>query len=367
MSKSNTHIYNKTILAIAVLSLSACSTAPEREEFQIRHIGQGIITAADATADFSKRAWNRTTYLLGFSDGPTTNANGELLDEVDLALLEEDAAFPDQVSTQAVVVPQATPNRLVIPTVDEEDLLADLVVIDESKVIAQTEVSDDAQIRANGQVLADAELPSTGQILDETQLPSDAQVLDETQLAAAASSGAAAVEDLIHEVQEDQNLWTIAKQTTGDANNWHSIADVNNLAPNASVYPGQQLIIPGDLLETNYDTQVQNTSIAAAGDVTVVEELAAQPAANTDQSAITIVAQEQAEIIVQPESETVGTDQAVLADASANSKGYKLKAGENLWDLAKRVTGDAMNWTLIAAQNNLTEDQAAKVYAGQTI
>ena len=66
----------------------------------------------------------------------------------------------------------------------------------------------------------------------------------------------------MHVVGIQETLWNIAKTTTGDANNWHVLADINNLEQSATVFPGQELIIPADLLKQNYDLPAPSDSLA---------------------------------------------------------------------------------------------------------
>ncbi|MEE9336095.1 MAG: LysM peptidoglycan-binding domain-containing protein [Granulosicoccaceae bacterium] len=178
-------------------------------------------------------------------------------------------------------------------------------------------------------------------------------------LAAAApattSAQSVATSDLIHEVQSQENLWDIAKATTGDANNWHVLADINNLAPNASVFPGQELTIPADMIKPGY---LKDASTAAA--------VGASPASVAPIETASI----DTERLIIPEDGTQADNTLADADAvdiTAGAQRFKVGPGETLWNLAKRTTGDATNWKSIAAQNNFSEKQAITVYPGQTV
>ena len=152
----------------------------------------------------------------------------------------------------------------------------------------------------------------------------------------------------------NENLWTIAKRTTGDANNWHILADINNLAPDAAVHPGQLLTIPADMVRPDLNTQ------QAASDVVENQQLPAE------QSEAAILALDETTTATQrlkvPEENTVAA-----APAITDGRTFELESGETLWDFSKRTTGDATNWKQIAAMNGFTDEQAVKVYAGQKI
>ena len=168
--------------------------------------------------------------------------------------------------------------------------------------------------------------------------------------ASASSTQSVDTSDLIHEVQAQENLWDIAKTTTGDANNWHVLADINNLAPNASVFPGQELTIPADMIKPGYLKDSGGTTAAAT----------AVPASN---DAKRLVIPEEG---VQADNALAAAD-VVLEDISADAQRFEIGPGETLWNFAKRTTGDATNWKSIAAQNNFSEKQATTVYPGQSV
>ncbi|MFK7854140.1 MAG: LysM peptidoglycan-binding domain-containing protein [Granulosicoccus sp.] len=339
MPYCNPVLFKRSLLAVAVLSLSACSTTlPRVQDYDLSQIGEGILTAGRTTADVSQRAWDKTTYLLGFSDVEPAGNNNLVMDEVDLALLEEDAVLPGQ---------EATPRAVVIQSAQ--------AIPAEPSVIGQAQTDSAIEFAAApADVLK--EDASTENLLGEDPLKAD--VL-------AASNDVVAVEDLIHEVASNETLWDISKKTTGDANNWHVLADVNNLAPNASVFPGQQLIIPADMVKPGFDdveasAPTQNTAILV--DTQNLLAGAAKPATAVIE-ANPVVAPAEKLKIPSDSSQVLEVTQAELPEGKA----FKLNAGETLWDFAKRTTGDATNWQAIAGQNNFTEKQAVVVRAGQTI
>jgi LysM repeat protein len=139
------------------------------------------------------------------------------------------------------------------------------------------------------------------------------------------------------------------------------LADLNSLDPNASVFPGQQLVIPADLVETDYDKALSDTQQAASLSKINTQDLS-NPVENT-----AINAKNNAQSV---NSETKESGESVAVqdqDEQQSGKPFKLNPGETLWDFAKRTTGDATNWQAIAGQNNFSDRQAVVVRAGQTI
>ncbi len=329
MPNRNPVIFKRSLLAVAIVSLSACSTTPRIQDYDLSRVGDGILKAGRTTADVSERVWDRTTYLLGFSDGDTVSDENLLMDEVDLAMSQEDAVMPADLEIRPVSVPQAIANPA-------EDTLQSL----------------------DGIELDNVELAQSDSV---PALP-DALELDSESLVA--------VEDLVHEVASAETLWDIAKKTTGDANNWHVLADVNNLSPNASVFPGQQLIIPSDMVKPGYlDTPDEAVQQADAEILIDTQNIAANTAT---------AASDQVELLATAATDAVESGQRLAipdADSSEpvtelvalNDTAIELGAGETLWDFAKRTTGDATNWQAIASHNNFTDKQAVVVRAGQSI
>ena len=185
----------------------------------------------------------------------------------------------------------------------------------------------------------------------------------------ASGNNTAARPDLVHTVADGETLWDIAKKSTGDANNWHIIADINDLEQNAAVFPGQELTIPGELARN--DSAPPAADVIAQLDRSEQQDSTAGPrlalpetaAVNTDAIAVEL-----------DDSDLAGVtplDNAAFADAvpaaGQYAVAYELEDGETLWNLAKRATGDATNWEAIAAHNEFTEKQAVTVRPGQTI
>lgn len=302
--------FQRSLLAVAVISLSACSTTPRLPDYDLSRIGDGIVNAGKSTADFSRRAWNRTTYLLGFSDGEGAADERQLLDDVDLALLETDADMVVSPITRPVVQEQATAYNP-----DNADNQTGIATAYDQQLAGVTE----------------APLTSGG-----------------------------ITKEIIHEVAPNENLWKIAKMTTGNATNWHVLADVNNLAPDAAVFPGQELIIPADMVKAEYLQQ--------AGSSIQMDELNQDDTLQTallgeNRTELATAAPERLKIPAADSAET----RTINDPQPINGTAFKLQPAETLWDLAKRTTGDAMNWKAIAQLNNFSDKQAVVVHAGQTI
>ncbi len=97
-------------------------------------------------------------------------------------------------------------------------------------------------------------------------------------------------------VNKGDDLWSIAKKTTGSGFNWVEIAKDNNIENPGIIYEGQELTIKSTLITKVEDT-TQETSIAGAT--------------------------------------------------------YEVKKGDNLWNIAVRAYGDGYKWSEIARENKL--------------
>ena len=309
-TRPRTTLFRKSCLATAIAALtalpSACSTMPAGGDVAP---DDTLVEAGLDEHDLGERNWSRVMYLLGFSEEakrasraaagererrgvPTDElspGDGVLLDEVDWALMEEDAPMP--ASFPDVAESAADPEPVVVVVSAEEETAL-----------------------AEGTLAANAPAGESAIGAEALQVGSRA---------------------LSHTVDDSETLWDIAKATTGDATNWHVLADVNDLAPDAAVYPGQVLTIPADLVRP--ERLAESTATA---DPSV-------PAGAADS--------------LSPDGEPLA-----LAAAPPGSD-FELEAGETLWDLAKRATGDATNWRAIAEANGFTDRDASRVRPGQTI
>lgn len=287
MSKYITSKFQKSCLAVAVITLSACATTPRQNGVDHGSITNKLEQAGKKTRKAGARAWQNTKELFG----SPTHSDDELLDEVDLALMEENPPEP----------------------------VASTVLIEKQ--------------------------PTTSAVSDTN--------IDNVSVAA-----------LIHEVQSTETLWDIAKLTTGDANNWHVLADVNNLAPNAAVFPGQQISIPADLVKP--ELTVLSTSVEDA--FTISNELAGEDVNPQPETPVVAAVEEQnlevAELDFTSDSAPT-TGESVELPGEAQP--FVVSEGESLWDFAKRTTGDATHWRAIAEHNEFSKKQATLVHAGQTI
>ena len=311
MSKCPPFIVKSSVAAAVVLSVSACSSTGEKSNFDLGTIGAGIAKAGKATADVSRKTWDNTTYLLGFSDEKPGDNSG-LSDEQLLA------ASQDSQTTFT------TRDSQVLPLADLPEIQLDA---DGRPVLVEqaTAVNDASAIPA---------------IADGSN-----EALTELSQASSDNSGGAQ-EDILHEVAAGETLWDIAKMTTGDATNWHTIADMNNLDQSAAVFPGQTLIIPGEL---NEQIEPDNSVAQLAAD-TEVSDTASDVIADA------------------ASTELLGSSNTTSAQvANVASEAFEINDGETLWDFSKRTTGDATNWQAIAAHNGFTEKQAVTVRPGQTI
>ncbi len=332
MPKSTPVIFQKTLVAAAILSLSACSSMPKVPELDA--VGDGVVRAGKATADLSRKTWNTTTYLLGFSDSKDGDDSPPSDDQL---LVASDDSLNQEL--QLADAPTIETPQVSAPAIDASAADRPILVEQATAVTAQPESAPATEIASTEDVI-------------------EAEVIE-------------AEEDLIHEVSSSETLWDIAKTTTGDANNWHVIADVNNLTQNATVFPGQQLLIPADLIKPDFDTPA--ASAESSGIAVNTQDLTA---GTTDQSLAAASPQletpaqrdESINVDVLAEATPQVVDKAAeFASLSANAAAFDLNDGETLWDFAKRTTGDATNWQTIADHNNFTERQAVTVRPGQTI
>lgn len=326
MSKRPPALLKSSVAVAVVLSISACSSMPSKPDFQMSHIGDGIKKVGKTTVDASRTMWGKTTYLLGFSDTLPGETNAESDDQLLAAVEIPEIQLPEQ-------------DDDVLPLADAQTLDGD--VIQRPTVVQQaTAISDDTLIDND---LAVADLTENEPELQMALTDTDA--LTDT----------AEQEDLVYEVAAKENLWDIAKATTGDATNWHTIADLNSLGQNAVVFPGQQLIIPGSLAKADAESPIERQSMTASLESSDEPGLIELPPLGDDSQELAVVALEPT------------TQDTPIQPNDALSASFEVGANETLWDLSKRTTGDATNWQAIASFNNFSEKQAVTVRPGQTI
>lgn len=331
MSQVKKSHFQLTILAAAMLSLSACSTTPSIGGIDLGRVGSGISKVGSKTAEIGSSAWEGTKNLLNI--GP---ANSDGLDEVDLALMEDDANIEEVQLT-------ALSSEPLLPKEPLQDTLAD------SATEFPQQPESDNQL-AFGEIPEDVE----GDIVVLANHQEDQALPEQSEMQLADAADSVETMDLMHKVAENETLWDIAKKTTGDANNWHVLADINNLAPDASVRVGQTLTIPADMVRPEYsgvEGAVENEIVVAKVDLNIPEK----------KEEMVVAAAEQ----IQPEQAQPSAENA--AKIMANATAIKVGEGETLWDFAKRTTGDATNWKTIADKNLFGEQQLASIRPGQKI
>lgn len=346
MSPPNSNVFKLSFMAAAVLSLSACSTAPKYDGVNTAQNSSSLSKIGNKTKELGSNAWEGTKNLLNIG-----SVDSELLDEVDLALMDDDAV------TDAVQL-ASNDSQPLLPGLNVQTTLTD--TFEDQPLLPQNSLEQETN--TFGKVPVQLAAGSTMVLGETPQQLTDQEVLTAgTQVMPAAETVAS--QDMTHVVIESENLWSIAKSTTGDANNWHVIADINNLAPNASVSIGQKLIIPADMVKP-----VEAASMAVA-QADVMQPAAAQPVLVEQPAvvALNVPSNTTEEAVVATADQIKPAAPADAANIMTNATALKVGAGETLWDFAKRTTGDAINWKQIADKNLFDEKQLAAIRPGQKI
>ncbi len=380
MPNHNPKIFTKSLLAVAVLSLSGCASSPPKmDNVDLSPIGEGILTAGRATAEVGVHAWDVSMYLLGFSDklvredeeSEVAEADLDLegeefgddeffmddLDDIDAAMLEDDDLMSED-SLNPIDIENATANFDDVFEVDGDgEELAEVDVFGDEEEVLNEEL-------ASAEEFGDDVI---NPLLDETSdqsfitedefsslVPSDSEEVGLNEVEVAASDSRTELpssEEYIHHVSPNETLWDIAKKTTGDATNWHVLADVNNLNQNAAVFEGQKLIIPTKMLKPDFlDDAIEVVEPVDVASNDILIDTSNIGGKNVPLSASTSTA-----------------PAAPAAALPSGGESISLNAGETLWDFAKRTTGDATNWKVIAGHNSFTDKQAVLVQPGQKI
>ena len=304
------------IAGTVILGLSGCSMVPVDPDSRM-----GRTSAAVGEA--SGKVWKRTKHVFRISDDETVIANRDTSDQeydefeepVDLALMQNGSAS-EQSSAQDTVVLSATE-----PTKQARKVAA---------------VSDVEQV-------------------DAPKVAADRQLAFRT-------------DDYTHVVQEKESLWDLSRNLTGDARNWKILAELNELDENGSIYPGQTLHIPADMANGKGIKRIASVAPKQADGNNTVKQLAKTETPQKKDSELKVAS-------ALPASGKTDKSNAtdVVADIAASQApdvpktDFSVQAGETMWDLAKRTTGDATNWKLIAAANSMSEKQASKIRYGQNI
>jgi len=223
------------------------------------------------------------------------------------------------------------------------------IVINENTLVEQPGIAQPQQSVA----IAQPELPAA------IAQPEQPVVIAQAETAPPAPAEVI-LQDYVHLVGENETLWDLSKQLTGDATNWKVLAELNNLGPNGAVFPGTNLIVPADMLKDPSRVQLIATQAPSkqSPTETIIEE--------TQQ----MVSNERIEI---PQADAVDAVTEIVAAEKpvevydGPKTAFGVQASETLWDLAKRTTGDATNWKAIAAANGMTEKEATFIKYGQNI
>lgn len=298
-----------------IITLSACSSMPRVDGGGLgESVGNTVSTVTEKTRELGSIAYQSTRRFLGYDREPRQAQDG-LIEDVDLALMDDD----------------------VIPVNNDDGV--NVVVIQPVEVAESSEA-----------------------------LPLDTG-------AATSPTEEIIVSDYVHEVMPGESLWTIAKATTGDATNWRLLAEYNEMTEGASVFPTQKLVIPADMVKPEIaglqfvdpaSNESQIAAIAETGDSVSDNELIIADNTTEEESPARLKLPELdvTETIAEAAIEEEPAERIVSA---ANAVPVTVEAGETLWDLSKRSTGDATNWKQIAAHNNFSEEEAVFIRYGQTI
>ena len=393
MSQLKTSPFRLIFLAVALLSLGACSATSSNSGFDFGGIGTGLSKIGNKTAQLGSNAWEGTKNVLNIG---TVESQG--LDEVDLALMEDDAEMQDDTQTgvaqPAVGQVQLAATEAPTPVLARNTLKPNTASEENAPAIGQVSSQSTKLLPANtAEATNDNDRVLAMRGTNELAQPSPAQTNAASQQlpVANADSGSVPLFDVTYEVSASENLWQIAKTTTGDANNWHVIADINNLGPNASVFAGQKLTIPADLVIPEYNSEdksvisdtaavkpVQPVTTASA-QASVVQTASSSKSATptVETAAVTLKLPEPnpEPAVAAPESvaarvESNASAAATTTDGSINmddALALEVGTGETLWDFAKRTTGDATNWKTIAIHNKFDEQNIGLIRAGQKV
>lgn len=188
MKRNAPVLYKRFLIALAVLSSSACSNFPQGSSYDFAGVGNSVERAGKVTECVPQGNPNTTGKLPGYADtkdSPSVHVlPKELVPKIKIRALQR-SSLARTATAAAITKGSMQPTKDLIPRAS----------------LAQ---GTEDPLHENG--------------------------------------------DLLHEVAIGENLWVIAKQTTGSALNWHILADVNSLPRNATIFPGQQLVIPASLI-----------------------------------------------------------------------------------------------------------------------
>lgn len=327
MSIKKQNISRLAIGSALAFSLSACTITPASPDSLA---GKATEKLASAGSSFLEKT--RHVFRLDGTDAyngkpaiASTESTDEFQNEVDLALIDqqhEDRTLVTDDGQLVILSPVADTDGVINTTPQMTE------VVIEQPVVAQPAVEE----------LVVTEV-AVAEVAAEDQQPSPVAI---------------PLADYEHTVGDSEILWDLSKRLTGDATNWRVLAELNNLGPQGTIYPGMKLVIPADMLK----------------DRTALPVLA-ETVAPTDSEVSITTAEASSDRVAIPKAEAVeAVTEIIVADTAVTDgpkTGFAVQAGETMWDLAKRTTGDATNWQSIAAANGMTEKEATFVKFGETI
>lgn len=141
---------------------------------------------------------------------------------------------------------------------------------------------------------------------------------------------------VIHNVQNDETLWSISEKYYGTGYNWVDIKEANKIINADEISEGQELTIPNVTPRVLADA---NTSVTPTPQPTEPKESSIQQT-ETPKPEETKTGEE-------PESESTDT--------------YTVKSGDSLWKIAQTNLGDGNKWTEIAKNNDLKNPSIIRV------
>jgi len=320
--------FKVSTLAAAVIALSGCASSSLPNGLG-QSVGDSLKSAGKFTTNAGVKAVDTVVKVVGLDRLTRDNEPG--LDEVDVALADTEEAWP---AAQTTALANA-PARTQIPT---------------------------AEALPEG-MPAIASMPA----VDPNAVP-------------------VATVDYNHVVGQQETMWTIAKSTTGNANNWRILAEINQLDLDTPMQIGQEILIPADLVLPEIVASLAPTAIETVevANQDVMEELPPLDLGGSTDGAVAPITQASLEsdplnpaaedltgndedlIIVEASAQQESALEPVL-DPSIEAVALKADVGETLWDMAKRTTGDATNWKLIATHNGFSEQDIGRIRYGQTI
>ena len=360
-----------TLLAgVLLLTLSACASRPIADpDSRTGRAGEKLSQAGKKLGEVSSDLWVKTKHVFRL-DGTDAYHGDEAVaqknpvempekfkDEVDLALVQDEfetgPGNNDTVTLAAVgsseaemVEMEPMPVIEIVPLERSADASAQS--LDTELKLGAAAANEELSVQEVAVVEDEA-------IIDEVKLNSDSDANFQPVMARA---------DLEYEVQANENLWDISKRLTGDATNWQQLAALNSLDHNGTVYGGKTIQIPGDMLKPGINADNAGPTLAAA---TPAIEPAADSATESAPKRLKVPTATAVEAV----SEVIVADASEASDTPAVPAGpstsFKVQAGESMWEMAKRTTGDATNWKEIAAANNMTPEEAALIKYGQSL